>query len=90
MIPFVSFDFTQNPWDVDVSSIIKFEEYPDGLVDSFINAQMQMIGYDTTNYIQAMQSILIAIAMVILKVVYICILQLKICIYKDNEDYKES
>ena len=49
-----------------------------------------MIGYDTTNYIQAMQSILLAIAMVILKVLYICILQIKICIYEDNEDYKES
>ena len=89
MIPLVMVDILENPWDKDITSIISFSEYPQELIDSNVDTQWQMINYETTNYIQNIQSILLMVLYLFLKLIIICFLQLLINITKDNKKIKE-
>ena len=90
MIPFVMFDFLSNPWDYDITSMVQFEEYPSEEIDAIITTQEQVIGYETTNYSPAMQSILLVIVFALLKLLAICILEILIRVTEDNKSYKET
>ena len=67
LISFVMFDYLENPYDIDVNLVIEFKEYEQEEIDSKIQGQTQMIGYDTTNFTLAMQSIVLTLLLYVIQ-----------------------
>ena len=60
LMPFVMFDFVENPMEYDLSLIYKVEEQEPHPV---INGQIESIGYEGTNFIMNIQTINISIGL---------------------------
>ena len=50
VIKLAMFDYLDNPYDIDITSIIEFKEYEQEEINRKVYGQTQMIGYDTTNF----------------------------------------
>ena len=70
MLPFVLFDYTENPYGKDITSIITFKEYTSEELNEILSAKIQSIGYGSPIFVVVQQGLILAFFVEILKFVW--------------------
>ena len=65
-MPFVLFDVTENPYEINITTFIPFFEYTVEQIDSILSAGIQAVGYDSPNSLVIIQGILLGIVITLL------------------------
>ena len=66
-MPFVLFDYTENAYEIDITTFIPFFEYTVEQIDSILSTGIQAVGYGSPNSIVIIQGILLGIILTLLQ-----------------------
>ena len=76
LIPYTMFDYVENPYDINIQTLITI----DTSTDSEVPGQVESLGYDSSNYVLNLQTVLFG------QFAYLCRVIYTLVYYKKGQD----